>query len=384
MPAPGLSGGTKSNRLIAEAMARRGHHVTIAYSTVDKPWPPFWHPRTFCRRAWRTWKNRNLPKHHLEVCGSGVTLLPINHKPLRAQDVPDADVVIATWWETMEWIADWPASKGHKAYFVRGYEIFGGTPERVHRTYMLPAKKFVISTWLKRLMAEEFGDVDTTLVPNGIDHEQFNAPPRLRNTVPTVGMIAHPSTIKGAATAFQALRIAQQSRPDLRVVSFGSHPIDDIPDPPANFTFELKPAQSRIPELYRQADCWLLPSTTEGLGMPGLEAAACRCPLVVTRCGGPEDYVHEGVNGFKVPVGDAQMMARRILQVIDAAPDRWQAMSDASHRIAHAFDWDTSAKILERTLLQMLTRDNRAAHPRPHAPHLKHLNAPQPAPQAGA
>jgi len=40
------------------------------------------------------------------------------HRPVEDKDVPDADVVAATWWETAEWVAKLSPSKGAKAYFI--------------------------------------------------------------------------------------------------------------------------------------------------------------------------------------------------------------------------------------------------------------------------
>ena len=91
--------------------------------------------------------------------------------------------------------------------------------------------------------------------------------------------------------------------------------------------------------------------------MPGLEAAACRCPIVATRCGGTEDYVRDGENGFLVPVGDARMMADRILDVLRAPAASWSEMSEASYSISKEFDWDRSAEKLERFLNQCVERE---------------------------
>ena len=109
--------------------------------------------------------------------------------------------------------------------------------------------------------------------------------------------------------------------------------------------------QDVIPQLYRRADCWIVSSITEGFGMPGLESAACRCPVVSTRCGGPEDYVHDGSSGYLVPVGDAQEMARRIVDVVTQPDDAWRRMSEASYAVARTFNWPRSAEILEDALI---------------------------------
>ncbi len=277
-------------------------------------------------------------------------------RKIRAEHLPDADVTLATWWETREWIEDWPASKGVKAYFIRGHELHGGDPERVARTYRMPGLKFVIARWLKRVMAEEYDDPNAVIVPNGVDQSQFKSLARDRTRIQTVGMLYGVAELKGAKTAFNALRLLKIRFPELRAIAFGSQ----LPMPehkaPDWLEYHLCPQQAEIPRLYQQADCWIVPSTTEGFGMPGIEAAACHCPIVSTRCGGPEDYVEDGVSGFLVPVGDSAAIADAVSRVLNLDDARWWAMSQASYEISKRFDWDRSAEILQNELLRVLGR----------------------------
>ena len=347
----GLSGGVKSNRLIAEAMARRGHDVCLYYSHAIRMPPPFWRVHRFSRWLRKNF-NRHIirERHHLSL--SKVPVVPVRRWPILHQDVRDADISIATWWESAEWIADWPACKGEKFYFIRHYEVHGKSAERANATYSLPLRKLVIANWLKRLMAESFGDDNAVLVPNGVDRQQFYAVVRDRGQPATVGMLYGQQKWKGAHTAFAAIRLLQRTDPTIRVVAFGSSRPPNDQNLPANLEFYLAPPQEEIRQIYSQADCWIVPSTTEGFGMPGIEAAACRCPLVVTRCGGPEDYLCEGSNGFLVPVEDPAAMAQRIGQVLALSNDQWRSMSRASFEMSLRFDWDRSAATLEQALLQ--------------------------------
>lgn len=349
MPWATLSGGTKSNRLIAEAMVRLGHEVNIAFVALPRPWPKIWQLRRWLFRVRKEWAKRGRKHHHLEH--STATLIPVMGYPIRQEHVPDADVTIATWWETREWIEGWPASKGIKAYFIRGHELHGGDPDRVMATYRTTGIKLVISRWLKRVMAEEYGDPDAVLVPNGVDWPQFDSKPRERASKPTVGMLYGPQKLKGADTAFDALRRLRGQFPELRAIAYGAHMPSREHKAPSWLEFHLQPQQDEIPQLYQQADCWIVPSTTEGLGMPGLEAAACHCPIVSTRCGGPEDYVEDGVSGFLVPVGDSVAMADAVRRVLELPDEQWRAMSRASYAISRRFDWDRSAEILQNALV---------------------------------
>ena len=351
LPGTGLSGGVKSTRLLGEAMVARGHDVTIAYPRGGPPWPSPLHVGRFARRAMKALRSL-AEEHHLEA--STARLVPVGGREVLPKHVPDADVVIGTWWETMESLRHWPAAKGIKAHFIRHHEIFGGDPDRVRATYRLPIQKFAIARWLQRIMAEQYGHPETVLVPNGVDWQQFNSEPRAKQPTPTVGMLYSHVSWKDSDTAFAAIRIAQKTVPDLRVVTFGNKPLLANHDLPKNFEFTLRPPQDRIPHIYRSADCWLVSSITEGFGMPGLESAACRCPVISTRCGGPEDYVDHGVSGYLVPVGDANAMAERIVDTVTQDDARWRQMSEASHTLARTFNWPRSAEILESALYRLV------------------------------
>jgi glycosyltransferase involved in cell wall biosynthesis len=66
---------------------------------------------------------------------------------------------------------------------------------------------------------------------------------------------------------------------------------------------------------YRALDVFVIPSFQEGLGIVGPEAMACGCPVVSTRCGGAEDYVRDGLNGFLVGFS-AEEMAEAICKIV--------------------------------------------------------------------
>ena len=70
------------------------------------------------------------------------------------------------------------------------------------------------------------------------------------------------------------------------------------------------------------ADVFTLSSQWEGLSNVIIEALACGTPVVSTNCpSGPAEILMDGKYGTLVPVGDAQAMARAILDTIDHPPD---------------------------------------------------------------
>ena len=338
---PTLSGGIKSNRLIAEAMARRGHSVTTSFLPPSRPWPRPWRVRSFYKRLRLGIGEKHFP-HHLQH--GEITLNQMPTHRLDPSKIPDADVTFASWWAVWKQVQGWPESKGLKVHYVRHYELHGGDPEEVISAYKLPGPCVVISSWLQRVL-EELGRKDIVRVPNGVDWTQFDSRSRMKSKRPTIGMLMGRS-FKDTPTGLRAINRLQKKYPDLRVIAFGTMPIANEFEIPSCVEYHQKPLQDKIACLYQETDCWVITSSSEGFGMPGIEAMASHCPVVSTRCGGPSDFIREGINGFLVDVGDDEMMADRISTVLDFNESEWQRMSDSSYQIAQEFNWDISAKHL--------------------------------------
>jgi glycosyltransferase involved in cell wall biosynthesis len=58
-----------------------------------------------------------------------------------------------------------------------------------------------------------------------------------------------------------------------------------------------------ISEKLKSSDCFVLASRSETFGVSYIEALATGVPVIATKCGGPETFVHED-NGLMVPVDD--------------------------------------------------------------------------------
>jgi glycosyltransferase involved in cell wall biosynthesis len=233
---------------------------------------------------------------------------------------------------------------------VQGYETHAFAALDIQATWRLPMRKLVVSSWLRDQIAEVVGDQDIVVVPNGIDRRQFDAAPRELGSPPTVGLSYSPAPVKGTATAFGAIRLARRSIPDLKVVCYGAgRRAREIPIPD-HAAFHRRPSQTELRDIYASADLWLCASRQEGFALPPLEAMACRCPVVVTRCGGPSEFVEDGRNGHFVDVGDATAMAERIVATLsDKAA--WKTMSNAAYDTAGRFDVEQSSLRFERAIL---------------------------------
>lgn len=279
-----------------------------------------------------------------------------SHHSVKVDDVPDADIIIATWWETAEWIARFPAEKGKKVYFIQHYEtvIDKQNLERVEATYRLPFHKIAISRWLTELLLSEYGDKSVFLVPNSVEMELFHAEPRGKNAIPKVGFMYSELFWKGADICLEAIQLVKAVIPNLAVTCFSYGPISATIPLPEEVDLYLRPPQQHLRHLYAACDVWLCGSRAEGFGLPILEAMACRCPVVSVGTGGAPDLIKPGVNGFLASPEDTEGLAHYLTKVLQLSNTEWQAMSNAAHRTATRYTWKDAADQLESALMKIL------------------------------
>lgn len=343
-----LSGGIRVIAIYAQHLLQMGHDVLVV-SPSPQSIPLVTKLKSIIRG--KGWPQIASTASHLD--SSNIPQVVIDRwRPIVDSDIPDADVVIATWWRTAEWVNALSPSKGAKVYFVQGYEIFPYLPvDRCHASYRLPLKKIVVARWLADTMRSAYGDNDVTIVPNSVDRRLFSAPARDRQSIPTIGLTYSTASIKGVDMALRALHHAQEaSGCKFRVISFGSErPTKQVPLPP-NAEFHLRPPQDRIRDLYAQCDAWLTASRSEGFNLSAMEAMACRTPVISTRTGWPAEALRTGYNGALVDVDDCAGLARSIHWLMTLPKDDWRKLSDNSLATASRGSWDESAKLFENAL----------------------------------
>jgi len=348
LPHAGLAGGMRVLAIYANRLRQRGHEVTVVSIPLAR--------KTLRSKLKSLLLERRWPKDP-EPEPSYFDQIDVRHhileavRPVVDSDVPDADVVLATFWKTGPWVAALAPSKGAKAILLQGYETSPGQEDpAIDAVWRLPLHKILISRWLVQLAKERFGDSNTHHVPNSVDLEQFHAPARGRQAVPTVGMTYVPLHLKGPDVCLAALDLVKKKIPNLRVVAFGAY--HESPEWPLieGREYFYRPPQENIRNIYAQCDVWLCGSRREGFHLPPLEAMACRCPVVSTSVGGPQDIIVGGVNGYLVNVDDVGKLADQIMRVLSFDDARWREMSDAAYATATGYTWDDATRRLESAL----------------------------------
>jgi phosphatidylinositol alpha-1,6-mannosyltransferase len=108
-------------------------------------------------------------------------------------------------------------------------------------------------------------------------------------------------------------------------------------------TFKGFVAREDMPEVYRQADLFVLPSQSEGMSIALLEALASSLPVVVTNTGGTEELVTTGENGLVVDWADVAGLTLALRQLAED-PALCERMGAASRAIAVRCSWQEITK----------------------------------------
>ena len=315
----------------ADRLAARGHAVTLVVPA-----------RSRLRAAWRNAR------------GAGPDWVAGFRPRVRwvprwdAAALPDADVTLATAWQSAPVVAAAPARCGAKFYLIQHYEsLYHGEPDVVDATYRLPLEPIVISTWLRDVLRERFAREAEVLV-TPVDRALFHrVPVSVATSRPRVLMLHHEYAWKGVADGVAAVGRVKPRVPGLTLVGFGvKAPREPLPYD----EFHANPPQDALAALYSGCEIYLCPSWDEGLGMPPMEAMACGAALVTYDNGGSRDYAHNGETALVARRRDVDDLAACLSRMATDAALRVRLASAGQAYVTKTFDWDRAVTRLEALL----------------------------------
>lgn len=103
--------------------------------------------------------------------------------------------------------------------------------------------------------------------------------------------------------------------------------------------------ESRVAELYAEAEVAVVPSLYEGFSLPAIEAMACGVPLVATTGGAlPEVTGIDNETVLAVPPGDPPALAHALGRLLDS-PELCERIGRAGReRVLRLFTWQATAR----------------------------------------
>jgi glycosyltransferase involved in cell wall biosynthesis len=349
-----MTGGSRIIAGHAQRLSARGHRVTIIVKRTSRP---IWLQRLRRTRAFNFLASPDMRRpSHFDGLGLDMRFSE-SADCIAEHDVPDADVVVATWWETAEWAQRFARAKGARAYFIQAHEVFDYLPlERVRATYHAPLHKITVSAWLKREIEREYGDYEVDVALNSVDAAVFNGPDRGRQSQPTVGFVFTPTPWKRVDLILQAITRLLPEFPELQVRAFGGGALPQDFCLSDRTSYIRHPSQQKIADTYKHCDAWVTASVNEGFGLPALEAMACRTPVVATRSGWPADAIRDGLNGYLVEENDIETLVSGLRRVLTIPEELWRLMAYRAQATAHAHSSEQSTDQFEAALLRAVER----------------------------
>ena len=267
-----------------------------------------------------------------------IEILPVNHPKY----IPDADILVATAWQTAEFLANLSAVKGVPFYFILHYEsLWTRYKTRAVKTYDLPMKKLVLSNWLKDTLKKNHGqNADVFVTP--VDKKMFFCEEKKWNSTRRICMLHHDYNWKGYKDGIKVVQKVIAQGYNIQLVVFG----EKLEDPQSlfnsagfNFEYHYRPTRERLREIYRSCDIYLCPSWYEGLGMTAMEAMACRCSLVTTDTGGCLDYAIDKKTALVSPPRDVNSLSQNLICLLDDE-ELLKVLSESGHRKINEFRWE--------------------------------------------
>ena len=252
-----LCGGVKVALMQAEALARRGHRVTVVSPDEKPDWFPLFQAR-FERSAFE-----------------------------RAEDLASAEIRVATFWKTVA--AAVAGARGPVFHLCQGYEgefgFYRDVWPEIEAAYRLPTRKLAVSEPLARLL-DERGFGPATDVGQAFDPKEFSpGPPRPPSDPPVVLVVGpYEGPTKGIPTALDALaRWRERGGAFLLRRISSTPPTDEERRRGLTAEYHHGLAPERMPFAYRSADAFIGPSLAiEGFDLPALEALACGVPTLLS------------------------------------------------------------------------------------------------------
>jgi len=286
-----ISGGQRVIFQQSEALAARGHGVTI----VCPDPPPSWFPLQ--RTRWET---------------SSVE---------RSQALPEADICVATYWTTV--LPAMSRFSGPLFHLCQGYEAdFSFNAPRlqdIKTAYRQQTRKLAISPHVaQRLKAA--GHTPVTCVGQTFDPAEF-PPPRPRpfdRHPPTLLLVGiFEAEVKGIREGLSALACLRATGTPFHLHRISTWPLcqeEQSLFPADAYRTRLSPSQ--MARAYRDADLLIGPShPEEGFGLPVLEALSSGLPTLLSDTPGHRHIAGPAAEYF--PCGDISglhLSAKRLLE----------------------------------------------------------------------
>jgi glycosyltransferase involved in cell wall biosynthesis len=188
------------------------------------------------------------------------------------------------------------------------------------------------------------------IVHCGVDTDLFfSAANTGLNARPTVLFVGSIVDNKGAHVLAEAVLSLRPKYPDIRLKLLGAGRGDVVEtirtmcklqgaEEVVEFAGEVP--LEKLPDHYRRAHVFCMPSKYESFGQVYIEAMACGCPVIASSCGGGAEAVDDGRTGLLVPPSNVPATAEAIDRILGNLELRRQMGQAGIERVKARFAMD--------------------------------------------
>lgn len=336
LPEDNRSGGIRVTSIMAERLRNRGHNVRILL--INKPTLYGTLKARFKQGKHRGW---------LHQFGGTVQVAPFVEKV----SFQRGELVVGVGTYTLDYLAAITADVVKLRYNHGLPAVFD---EQAQRVWSLQLPSITVSGSLVPRLEELCPGSVRAVVPNGIDSAQYHDLKIERNGV-GIFYNSHPN--KAPDFIVDILTRLRNERPELPIymISAQSRPAE------LSFTdFHYLPSVEKVCEIYNRCNLWMLPSDTEGLPGPVLEAMSCGTPVVSTDNDGSLEIITAEVNGLISPRRDLDAFITNIYRILDDI-DLQNTIAAAGQARAAEFSWDAAVDKMEAVIDGLTTGMEKAS-----------------------
>ncbi|HBD7374114.1 TPA: glycosyltransferase family 4 protein, partial [Legionella pneumophila] len=163
---------------------------------------------------------------------------------------------------------------------------------------------------------------------------------------PIISFAGKISRTKGIDHLLQANKLLDPAM-NIHIIVMGAGDIKAICDKMDPNSYSLKNIHfvghqipEHLAEIQNISRVGVMPSRSEGFGISCLEAMGCGVPMIVTRCGGPEQFAI----GRIINVGAVKELASSIMAILALSNSEYQKLSNEAVSAAAKFSWKKIAE----------------------------------------
>jgi len=211
----------------------------------------------------------------------------------RSEEVPDAEVLVATGYKTVKHVLNLPKRCGKKFHYIRGWETWQLSEYNIVRKVLeVPTIKIVNSECLYNKLKQN--GIESYIVRPGNDLDDFFSMNIRSEKEVIIGGLYHTKhTTKRTDWIFQAAKVLKSKFKNIKFYMFG---INKDPHNPLIDKYYKEPNIHQKNVFYNKVSIWLAPTMLEGLHIVPQEFMLTEGTVVGTdaEMSGMQDYLtHE-------------------------------------------------------------------------------------------